>query len=64
MLHERKRWYDRLAAAGRLDTLRVKDEWGQWRRVVHPMGFFAFGLGLLLLALIVYAMTWRLVGSP
>jgi hypothetical protein len=27
MLHERKRWYDRLVAAGRLDDYRVKDEW-------------------------------------
>jgi hypothetical protein len=64
MLHERKRWYDRLVATGRLDTLRVRDEWGQWRRVVHPMGFFAFGVGLILLALIVYAMGSRLLGSP
>lgn len=64
MLHERKRWYDRLVATGRLDSLRIRDEWGQWRRVIHPMGFLAFGLGLVLLVLIVYAMGSRLVGSP
>ena len=29
MLHERKRWYDRLVAAGTLDQHRVKDEWEQ-----------------------------------
>ena len=63
MLHERKRWYDRLAASGRLDSIRVGDEWRQWRRVIHPIGFLAFGLGLVLLALIVYAMSSRLGGG-
>ena len=29
MLHERKRWYDRLVADGKLDEHRVKDEWEQ-----------------------------------
>lgn len=62
MLHERRRWYDRLANAGRLDTIRVKDEWTQWKKVIHPVGFLAFGLGLVLLVLIVYAMTSRLSG--
>ncbi|MFO0831705.1 MAG: hypothetical protein U0637_07655 [Phycisphaerales bacterium] len=59
MLHERRRWYDRLVASGRLESIRVKDEWTQWRRVVHPLGFLAFGLGLVLLVLIVIAMTSR-----
>lgn len=64
MLHERKRWYDRLVAAGTLDSIRITDEWKQWRKVIHPMGFLAFGIGLVLLVLIVIAMTSRLVGSP
>ncbi len=64
MLHERKRWYDRLVAAGRLESIRNSDEWTQWRRVIHPLGFFAFGLGLVLLVLIVYAMSSRLIGGP
>jgi cytochrome b subunit of formate dehydrogenase len=64
MLHERKRWYDRLVASGRLDTVRIRDEWTQWRRVIHPMGFLAFGTGLLLLVLIIIAMGSRLVGKP
>jgi cytochrome b subunit of formate dehydrogenase len=67
MLHERKRWYDRLLAAGRLDSIRPSatgDEWAQWRRVIHPMGFLAFGLGLILLVLIVYAMGSRLLAGP
>lgn len=63
MLHERKRWYDRLVASGRIESIRIRDEWGQWRRVIHPMGFLAFGLGLILLALIVYAMGSRLIWS-
>lgn len=61
MLHERKRWYDRLVASGRLDSIRYRDEWRQWRRVVHPLGYLAFGLGLVLLVLIVYAMGSRLL---
>ena len=63
MLHERKRWYDRLVASGRLESIRTRDEWTQWRRVIHPLGFFAFGLGLVLLALIVIAMGSRLGGG-
>jgi hypothetical protein len=61
MLHERKRWYDRLVQAGRLDSIRVRDEWAQWRRVIHPLGYLAFGTGLVLLALIIYAMGSRLL---
>ncbi|MCC7387617.1 MAG: hypothetical protein IT431_02485 [Phycisphaerales bacterium] len=63
MLHERRRWYDRLVATGRLDAIRVKDEWSQWRRVIHPLGYLAFGIGLALLALIVYAMGSRLIAG-
>ncbi|HEX2839094.1 MAG TPA: cytochrome b/b6 domain-containing protein [Phycisphaerales bacterium] len=59
MLHERRRWYDRLVATGRLDSIRIGDEWSQWRKVIHPLGFLAFGLGLVLLVLIVVAMTAR-----
>ncbi len=60
MLHERKRWYDRLLATNQLDKVRVKDEWAQWKRVMHPVGFLAFGIGVVLLILIFVAMTARL----
>lgn len=60
LIHERKRWYDRLVAAGRLDDFRVKDEWEGRKRIARSFGFFFFGLGLVLLALIVYAMVSRL----
>lgn len=63
LLHERRRWYDRLAAAGRLDTIRMRDEWQQWRRVMHPLGYLAFGTGLVLLGMILYAMGVRLIGG-
>ena len=62
MLHERKRWYDRLQAEGRLEKVRVKDEWAQWKRVMHPVGFLAFGIGVFLLVLIFIAMSSRLAG--
>jgi cytochrome b subunit of formate dehydrogenase len=60
MLHERKRWYDRLVASGRLEDYRVKDEWEGRKKVAKAMGFFFFGTGLVLLGLIIYAMTSRL----
>jgi cytochrome b subunit of formate dehydrogenase len=60
MLHERKRWYDRLVAEGRLDQYRVKDEWERWKGIARSVGYFFFGLGLILLILIIYAMISRL----
>ncbi len=61
MLHERRRWYDRLIKEGRLDDHRVKDEWFQWKNIAKTFGYCFFGLGLVLLALIIYAMVSRLV---
>ena len=61
MLHERRRWYDRLVATGKLDDHRVKDEWFQWKNIAKTFGYLFFGLGLVLLALIVYAMVSRLL---
>jgi cytochrome b subunit of formate dehydrogenase len=61
MLHERRRWYDRLVASGKLDQHRVKDEWDSWRSIARSFGYFFFGLGIVLLLLIIYAMATRLV---
>ena len=60
MLHERRRWYDRLVAEGRLDRFRVKDEWELWKGIARSMGYLFFGAGIILLILIVYAMATRL----
>ena len=60
MLHERKRWYDRLTAEGKLDEHRVRDEWVQWKSIARTFGYSFFGIGLVLLVLIVVAMTSRL----
>jgi cytochrome b subunit of formate dehydrogenase/nitrate/TMAO reductase-like tetraheme cytochrome c subunit len=60
MLHERGRWYDRLVAEGRLDQFRVRDEWLRWRSIARSFGYFFFGLGVVLLVLIIYAMVTRL----
>ncbi|MEI6604797.1 MAG: cytochrome c3 family protein [Verrucomicrobiota bacterium] len=60
MLHERKSWYDRLVATGKLDQYRVRDEWERWKKIARPIGFTFFGIGLLLLGLIIYAMVTRL----
>lgn len=61
MLHERKRWYDRLVATGKLDQYRVKDEWFQWKNIAKTFGYLFFSLGLVLLVLIIYAMVSRLM---
>jgi len=61
MLHERRRWYDRLVAAGKLDDFRVRDEWIRWKNIAKSFGYLFFGLGLMLLVLIIYAMVSRLV---
>ena len=60
MLHERKRWYDRLVAAGKLKDYAIKDEWEGRKHVAKAVGFLFFGTGLVLLVLIVYAMVSRL----
>jgi cytochrome b subunit of formate dehydrogenase len=60
MLHERRRWWDRLIKEGRLDDFRARDEWQRWKNIARSFGYFFFGLGLVLLALIVYAMISRL----
>jgi cytochrome b subunit of formate dehydrogenase len=60
MIHERKRWYDRLLAEGRLESFRVKDEWDAWKGIAKTFGYLFFGLGVVLLVLILYAMTSRL----
>ena len=45
MLHERKRWLDRLVAEGGLEGHRVKDEWERWKNIARGFGYFFFGLG-------------------
>jgi cytochrome b subunit of formate dehydrogenase len=60
MQHERKRWYDRLVADGKLDQHRVKDDWEGWKSIARSFGYIFFGLGVLLLLLIIYAMASRL----
>ncbi|MBU6411024.1 MAG: hypothetical protein KGR98_11620, partial [Verrucomicrobia bacterium] len=60
MLHERKRWYDQLVAEGKLDAHRVRDEWERWKNIARTFGYIFFGLGLVLLVLIIYAMATRL----
>jgi cytochrome b subunit of formate dehydrogenase len=61
LLHERRRWYDRMVATGKLDEFRARDEWFRWKNIAKSFGYFFFGLGLVLLGLIIYAMVSRLV---
>jgi cytochrome b subunit of formate dehydrogenase len=60
LLHERKRWYERLVAEGRLEAQQVKDEWDRWRSIVRFLGYTFFGSGVFLLLLIIYAIVSRL----
>jgi cytochrome b subunit of formate dehydrogenase len=61
MLHDRKRWYDRLVADGRLDEHRIRDEWLNWKNIARSFGYLFFGVGIILLLLIIYAMATRLM---
>ena len=60
MLHERRRWYDRLVKTGKLDDYRVRDEWFRWKNIAKSFGYIFFSIGLILLVLIIYAMISRL----
>lgn len=60
MLHERRRWYERLTKLGRLDRHRLRDEWLEWRGIARSFGYLFFGLGVFLLVLIIIAMAARL----
>ena len=61
MLHERRRWYDRLVATGKLNDFRIRDEWERWKGIARGFGYGFFGLGVILLLLIIYAMATRLM---
>lgn len=61
MLHERKRWWDRLVAGGRIEQFRIRDEWERWKGIARSFGYVFFGTGALLLLLIIYAMVTRLM---
>lgn len=61
MLQERQKWYDRLVATGKLDQHRVQhDDWETRRTLYKALGFVLVGVGLVLLALIIYAFLSRL----
>jgi cytochrome b subunit of formate dehydrogenase len=60
MLHERKRWYDRLVATGQTGRIPRQGRMVPLEEHRRSFGYFFFGLGLVLLALIIYAMATRL----
>jgi cytochrome b subunit of formate dehydrogenase len=61
LMHERKRWYDRLVATGRLEQHRVlHTDWQSRKNLYKALGFVFVGIGLLILGLMVYALLSRL----
>jgi len=61
MLQERRKWYDRLVATGKLEQHRVlHDDWDSRRALYKALGFVLVGVGLVLLGLIIYAFLSRL----
>lgn len=61
MVHERQRWYDRLVAEGKLDAHRTRDEWHRWKVIATSLGYSFFGVGMILLVLIMAAMLVHLL---
>ena len=61
LVHEHKRYYDRLESEGRLEQTPPNGEWQQWKRIAYTFGYICFGIGLVLLVLILYAMAARLL---
>lgn len=61
MLQERRRWYDRLVASGKLEQHRVQhSDWESRKTLYQALGFVFLGLGLLILGLMIYALLSRL----
>ncbi len=62
LLHERRRWYDRLVASGKLEEHRVvHSDWPSRKLLYQALGYVFLGIGLLLLALMIYALLARLL---
>ena len=59
LLHERKRLFDRWVAKDELESHRWRDEWDSWKRIVLPVGYIAWFIGIALVALIIYALLER-----
>ena len=49
-----------LWTTGRWTNTACKDEWYRWKNIARFFGYFFFGLGVVLLILIIYAMATRL----
>ena len=64
LMHERRKWYDRLVAAGRLDLRGMPAQWRKHRTMGEDVRFSRAGHPRPghLLALIIYAMLSRLLG--
>ncbi|MDH5721329.1 MAG: hypothetical protein OEZ13_12050 [Spirochaetia bacterium] len=60
--HERGRYLKRMQDENRMEEIRHKDEWESWKKVVHPLGYMAFSIGILLVILIYWAMSQRIFG--
>jgi cytochrome b subunit of formate dehydrogenase len=61
MLQERKKWYDRLVASGKIEEHRVRHtDWEARRPIYKALGFTFLVIGLSLLALMIYALLSRL----
>jgi cytochrome b subunit of formate dehydrogenase len=57
--HERKAYLDRLIATNELEEIRVGDLWKEWKKIVHPMGYLAFSIGVALIIMVYIAIGAR-----
>ena len=60
LMHERRRWYDRLVASGRLADHRVlHSDWESRQTLYRTLGFVFLAIGIGLLGLMIYALVSR-----
>ena len=60
LLHERKRWHERIAAKPDARGKSSIDLWESWKPIAKTFGFLFFSVGMILLVLILYAMALHL----
>ncbi|MDH5716499.1 MAG: cytochrome c3 family protein [Spirochaetia bacterium] len=60
--NERGRYLKRLEENKELEKIKYKDDWPSWKKVIHPLGYLALAIGIILALLIYWSMGIRIFG--